>query len=348
MRHMLEVRVGSTVGGGGPACYASGTRLTVPEGAVAVEDLTVGTMVLTAGGEAQPVRWIGHRSVNCSLSKNPSAVWPICIRAGALVDGRPSRDLWVSPGHSILVGDVLIPAEKLVNGATVVQVQRERVQYWHVELDRHDVLLAEDLPAESYLDTGNRSAFINGGDFIDSHPDFKPKHWAETCAPLVLEGEVLQRARASLLSRALELGYERTVEADAHIVADGMRIEPVSLPANRLAFLLPSQCSKIELRSRSFTPAHVDPASNDTRSLGLCVGRLLLDGAEISLLEDAAFSHGWHAFERDCDSGWRWTQDRVPLAAGTRLLLIDLARHGQYWSRPVSDTPHIDSVAAGA
>jgi hypothetical protein len=35
--------------------------------------------------------------------------------------------------------------------------------YVHVELDRHDILLAEGLPAESYLDTGNRAAFGTQG-----------------------------------------------------------------------------------------------------------------------------------------------------------------------------------------
>ena len=31
--------------------------------------------------------------------------------------------------------------------------------YYHVELSTHDVILAEGLATESYLDTGNRAAF---------------------------------------------------------------------------------------------------------------------------------------------------------------------------------------------
>ena len=48
-------------------------------------------------------------------------MWPIRISSGALADGQPSRDLWVSAGHAILVGSVLIQAEKLVNGVTVIE-----------------------------------------------------------------------------------------------------------------------------------------------------------------------------------------------------------------------------------
>jgi hypothetical protein len=191
----------------------------------------------------------------------------------------------------------LIQAEKLINGATIVQEPAESIEYWHVELDQHDVLLAEGLAAESYLDQGNRTAFANGGDFVEAHPDFKPKHWAETCAPLITEGAVLESVRTSLLVRAQQLGYQITAESEAHIVADGQRIEPVFLREDRLAFMLPAQCSTIELRSSSFVPAHVQPASNDRRSLGLCVGRLQVDGNDLPLDDDKAFSDGWHRCE---------------------------------------------------
>ena len=68
----------------------------------------------------------------------------------------------MSPDHAIYVDDVLIPAKHLVNGTTICQVQRQHVVYHHVELERHDVVLAEGLPAETYLDTGDRAKF-NGG-----------------------------------------------------------------------------------------------------------------------------------------------------------------------------------------
>jgi hypothetical protein len=286
------------------------------------------------------VRWVGHRTVNCALAPDPAAVWPIQIKAGAFADQQPTRDLWVSPGHSIFVSGVLIQAEKLVNGVTIVQVPSESVEYWHVELDQHDVLLAEGLAAESYLDQGNRTAFANGGDFVDAHPDFKPKHWAETCAPLIMEGPVLEGVRASLLARAQQqFGYQVTAESDAHILADGQRIVPIFLSPDRLAFMLPAQCSTIELHSRSFVPAHVQPASNDLRSLGLCVGRLQVDGNDLSLDDDSAFSEGWYPCEcADAGTGWRWTRGQAALPSNSRLIVIDLHGRGYYW-RTQPDAP---------
>ena len=113
-----------------------------------------------------------------------------------------------------------------------------QVGYWHVELDSHDIILAERLPTESYLDIGNRTAFVNGGTFLDLHPDFRPKHWAETYVPLVLDGPEIGRARATLLARAEALGYGIRAEADLHVIADGKRIEPVWPGKARAALIL--------------------------------------------------------------------------------------------------------------
>ena len=103
------------------------------------------------------------------------------VRAGAFGDGQPRRDLWLSPGHNIAFEGALIAACRLINGRSVGQIDQDHIEYWHVELDAHDVIYADGLPAESYLDTGNRTAFANGGAFIEAHPDFRPRHWAETC-----------------------------------------------------------------------------------------------------------------------------------------------------------------------
>ena len=62
----------------------------------------------------------------------------------------------------MFVDDVLIPIRYLVNNGTIVQEVVESVTYWHVQLGRHAVILAEGLACESYLDTGNRAAFANG------------------------------------------------------------------------------------------------------------------------------------------------------------------------------------------
>jgi hypothetical protein len=320
-----------------PVCYVSGTRILTGRGEVAVEKLDVGDVLVTASGAHRTVRWLGHRRVDCARHPEPSVVWPIRIQAGAFAQALPARDLWVSPGHSILVEEgVLIPAGELVNGATIVQVPVESVEYWHVELDSHDILLAEGLAAESYLDTGNRTGFFNnGGSYLEAHPDFKPKHWAETCVPLVSEGAILQGVKSRLLARAQTLGHRLTANSDVHIVAAGERIEPLFCNEQRVAFVLPADQTQIELRCRGFIPAHIDAASDDHRRLGVCVGRLQIDGLDLPLDDATAFERGWHGLEvyspQQCH---RWSHESAPLPDGTRLVLIELACPSFCWTQP--------------
>jgi hypothetical protein len=180
------------------ACFAEGTRIATPDGEQPVETLRPGDCVRTWSGKTRPVVWVGHRTVDCRRHPRPEAVWPVRVRAGAFGPGRPARDLILSPDHALFLDGVLVPVRCLVDGDAIAQLAAERVTYWHVELDRHDILLAEGLPAESFLDTGQRAAFA-GGAVADLHPDFAARAWdADACAPLVLAGPHLARIRARL------------------------------------------------------------------------------------------------------------------------------------------------------
>jgi hypothetical protein len=133
-------------------------------------------------------------------------VWPIRIARGAISENVPVRDLFVSPDHAIYVDGVLIPAKRLLNGTTVRQARLRRVIYYHIELARHDVVLAEGLPTESYLDTGDRAKF-SGGKVTALHPDFVARAWeAMSCAPLIVIGPRLTAARETLNARAARSG----------------------------------------------------------------------------------------------------------------------------------------------
>jgi hypothetical protein len=152
-----------------------------------VELLREGDVVVTAAGEPRPIRWIGHRRIDCRRHPKPHDVWPVRVHAGAFGDGLPRRELWLSPDHAVFVEGVLIPVRYLINGRTIVQQRIREVTYYHVELATHDVILAEGLPCESYLDTGNRSDFANGG-AVKLHPTFaRGTSAASGCAELVLE-----------------------------------------------------------------------------------------------------------------------------------------------------------------
>lgn len=326
-------------------CYCRGTLIRTSRGEVRVENLAIGDRIITASGVERPLRWLGHRRIRCSGYENPASVWPICIHAGAFDEQLPRRDLWVSPGHSIAIEGHLIPACSLINGVTIEQVPADTTEYWHVELDQHDLILAEGLAAESYLDAGNRTAFANGGAFVEAFPDFEPKHWAQTCLPLILEGEVVRRAKTRLIGRVQQLGHTISSDAKVHLLADGKRLDPVHLGEQRLVFTVPDGCASLELRCRSYVPAHVDARSADSRSLGICVRRLQLNGGDVELDDRTVFGAGWYALEGEVGgSRWRWSRERAPLPSSARLVLIDVCGQRYYWDAPA--TPAQDTACA--
>ena len=174
------------------ACFLAGTRIATETGETAVEHLAAGDRVLTASGQARPVRWIGHRDYGGRFLKGNSAMLPIRLRAGCLGGGLPRRDLLVSRQHAMFLDGVLIPAHLLVNGHSIVVAgPMAEVRYFHVELDSHDVLLAEGAATESFLDCGNR------GQFRNAH--LSPVSPGEVaCAERVEDGRALMTVRARL------------------------------------------------------------------------------------------------------------------------------------------------------
>ncbi len=314
-------------------CYCRGSRILTHRGEVAVEDLRVGDLAVTASGRRRPIVWIGHRRLDLSRHPDPLAVCPVRVSAHAFGDGLPRRDLWLSPGHNIASEGVIMPISSLINGRSVTQIKQDRVEYWHVELDAHDILLAEGLPAESYLDCGNRVAFANGGAFIEAHPDFAPKYWSETCLPLVKQGAPVAATKARLIERLTNQGHRIVHEADAHLVVDGRRIDPSRTSETRLVFALPAGARDIALRSNVFVPAHTIADSADARELGICVAELQIDGATVAL--DEASASGWREAEFvDGRFARRWTTGATPLPAGSRRVTVDLAGVGYYWLAP--------------
>jgi len=106
-----------------PPCFAAGTRIATPNGAVPVERLRDGNTVLTVSGGRWRISWIGHRRVDCRRHPNPDRVMPIRIAPHAFGQGRPQRPVLLSPDHAVFVEDVLIPIKFLVNGHTITQIE---------------------------------------------------------------------------------------------------------------------------------------------------------------------------------------------------------------------------------
>ena len=330
------------------ACYAEGTRIATPHGAVPVEALRVGKDVLALEGGrwvARPVRWIGRSTVRLAGHPQAERAAPVRLHAHAIASEMPAHDLLLSPEHAVFLDGVLVQAQALLNGATVTQEFPDRVAYWHVELDRHSLLCAEGLPAESYLDTGNRAAFAGEQGVRALHPVFASgAAWAErACAELVLQGPRLAAIQARLRARAEALGGALTPEAGLTVLADGIAL----VPDARGRVRLPAGTRALRLVSRSFVP-HWLGINEDRRRLGVAVASLRLAGRR---LPARAFGAGWHAAE----PGWRWTDGDAalllaPLPRATTLTVRTAAAGGRYWlpAPPIAARAGRGSVRAAA
>ena len=186
-------------------CYLRGTRIATPGGEMAIEHLRPGDMVTTRGG-ARRIKWIGEQRYARRFLQRDDSMLPVCIGAGALGEGVPKRDLFVSPGHSMLLDDVLVLASDLVNGVTITQHWApDEVHYFNIELETHDCILAEGAWAETYADCpGLRAKFHNAADFYALYTEHVVSDEPLLCAPRPQGGAELAAALLPVVTRAAE------------------------------------------------------------------------------------------------------------------------------------------------
>ncbi|MCX7381393.1 MAG: Hint domain-containing protein [Alphaproteobacteria bacterium] len=295
------------------ACYAEGTRIATETGERPIETIRPGDMVCSAFGGLVAVIWIGRRRLHPPRHRRPWDVAPVRVRAGAIAEGVPSRDLLLSPDHAVRMGNVLIPARYLANGASIVQEMASEVVYWHIETAQHDCVLAEGVAAETYLDTGNRAAFEENGPATALHPAFARGAWqASGCLPLVTDGWERVSAHTALRARAIALGHAVTTDA-------GLRLRP--------------HRRGVRLVSSVHVPAEHDARSADHRRLGVAVAGLTLDGRPLPL-NDPRLVEGWYHVEQSL----RWTTGDALVVAppGARLEVRLAAAGGRYWLEPAT------------
>ena len=207
-------------------CFAKGTRIATPQGERRIELLAPGDRVRTRFGGPTAIQWIGRRQVDCGRHPDPRLAWPVRVAAGAIGPGCPRRDLFLSPNHAVCVLDDLIPIRCLINGGSIAQVPMDDVTYYHIELPDHDMLWAEGLQTESYLDAGDRGNFSNGDGPMRLFPDFATSAagnaalWeTKGCAPLVVSGPRLEAARTWLIKTAGRVWVNDGVNGATHAVA---------------------------------------------------------------------------------------------------------------------------------
>lgn len=175
----------------GTPCYFPGTLIATPNGDHPIEDLVIGDSLLTANGKTRPIKWIGRRSYEPMFAYGNRDILPILFQKGSLGNNLPRRDLTVSPLHAMFMDGYLIPALHLINGLSILQIEKpDQISYIHIELETHDILLAEGAPSESFLDDGSRGMFHNAQEYSKLYPDAAVLP-AQYCAPRLEDGPEL-------------------------------------------------------------------------------------------------------------------------------------------------------------
>lgn len=153
-------------------CFEKSTFISTPFGERLVSSLAIGDEVIASDGRIIKVKWIGRQTINSYFAKLKGNL-PVKISAGALGEGLPSVDLLVSPNHAIYVDGLLIHAIALVNESTISQLQAwaGNVEYYHIETDGHELVLANGVPAETFIDNVSRKEFDNWVEYESLYPN---------------------------------------------------------------------------------------------------------------------------------------------------------------------------------
>ncbi|MGR3633685.1 MAG: Hint domain-containing protein [Limimaricola soesokkakensis] len=142
-------------------CFTPGTVIATPRGERLVEELREGDRVITRDNGIQEIRWVGHKQVGPAQFLTSPHLKPVMIRAGALGNGLPERDMMVSPNHRLLLtgdraqlyfedSEVLAAAKHLVGSQGIHAIDVMRTSYIHFMFDRHEVVLSNGAWTESF------------------------------------------------------------------------------------------------------------------------------------------------------------------------------------------------------
>ena len=333
-------------------CFTAGVMIETVLGARPVETIKVGDQVWGFGRLAT-VTWTGSRSIRAAEAANPDLVMPIRIRQGAMADGLPVRDLVVSPDHAIWIDGKLIPARMLVNGRSIVQDHVDDVEYFHVGLDSHDLLLAEGIQVESFLDVNAMLEAAGRGvvalrQLAIELPPAVAVYEACGYAPLTLDAEQVEPVWKTLADRGRALfmaandqmaappSAREPLDAPFAILADGHAYHPALVQAADGASVfrcsLPRDVRSLTISSEAASPWSSRPWLDDRRQLGVAISciRILQEGSGTELpLAGPAVGRGWHALETGAVD-FRWTDGAATLhvpagATGIEISVVAVA-----------------------
>jgi len=328
-------------------CYLAGTMLLTPQGERAIETLEAGdqiTIYKNGTTLTQTILRVGRaHAKNGSTGHADLDGVPVRVRAGALADGVPSRDLLVTPEHCMMLEGGFIPVRMLVNGMSIAYDHAiTEYDYYHVETEQHSVLIANGALSESFLDVGHRpDALMQGNTLTRLHA----LSWEKDAAlPLITDRARVEPLFAALALRAKTLGYTAPQAAPSKdetnqihlILQDETVLYPIRTRGEQFVFMLPEGCQTARIISPAARPAdHIGPFVDDRRTLGVLVGEVTIWSAEqthrLSNHLSAPYADGWWSIET---SHARWTGGNARLDFGQTLkmsggiLSLQIIAHG--------------------
>ncbi|GBQ15017.1 Hint domain-containing protein [Swaminathania salitolerans] len=331
-------------------CFLAGTLIETSAGPVTVETIRPGTLVRVYGceDEYRAVIWTGFNHINVNRDLPVAeAGYPVRICRDAIGPSTPDRDLLVTAEHCLYIDGVFIPARMLVNGQSIqYDTSIDSYSYYHLETERHSIISANNTLTESYLDTGNRSAFA----LDPQHPTTGNRHgcWStDAAAPLDTRRETVEpifrtlQARAAIFPGGVEPA-QPLFDEDPDLMLQSDRGEtflPLRQNGKLVIFSLPVDCGTLTLKSRCFCPASdIGPFIDDRRTLGVRVGKITCFYAGMMvpyaqhLREDDLT--GWEPPAANAESRWTRGAGALPAAltetGNPFILAIEILETGRY------------------
>ncbi|CCT61063.1 Hint domain-containing protein [Acetobacter pasteurianus] len=337
-------------GASAEVCFLSGSQIQTPSGKTLVEDLAIGDEIVAYVDDTEVIRrviWVGqaHCTVRPYLPLD-QAGYPVRILKDAVSNGVPFKDMLITAEHCLFFDGKFVPVRMLVNGRSIFyDTSITSYDYYHIETEEHSVIMADGMLTESYLDTGNRSAFRQTGEVVSLTPS-RNLSWDDAAAPLTVSRETVEPLFRNIENRADNACFAiqaearpLTNESDLHLTTDtGAIIWPARKNNGWVMFMIPDGVESVRIVSNDSRPCDViGPFVDDRRNLGVLVGEITLFESNRTRtltdhLHDTQLS-GWNNVE---DGTMRWTSGNALLPLRERspgslaLMAIEVRAAGPY------------------
>ena len=274
--------------GNAPPGLCAGMLVAVPDGAAEVSALGPADMVIGPNGVAAPVVWLARRGVRGEQLHDPRWL-PIVLSAGCLSSGIPTVDIKLSPATLLWLDGALYPAGALTNGTSIRQEAVSGQVEYCLPVANATLIQVCGVAISSLDDWSWLNAYGNAVDSPTVLSPFQAKPRAT--APMLVQMRNRLAARGRIASPRL------THDRELRLWIAGTAIQPEQREGSVYTFNVPVGAQSIRLLSRSAVPAAMPNGGSDERRLGVCVSKLTLRNADLTLdIQPASglMSDGFH------------------------------------------------------